>query len=84
MRYYFHVDELATDEEGTELPDLTSARRMVLLAAREMLGEAIRHGLRSAPLRFMISDESGHVLDVVQTSEVLPQALVKQIRDAIR
>jgi hypothetical protein len=29
--YYFHIDELGTDPEGTELPDLKAARHEAVL-----------------------------------------------------
>jgi hypothetical protein len=48
-RYYFHirsVDDVALDEEGTNLPDLSAARRLALASARELLGIAIKEGGR--------------------------------------
>jgi hypothetical protein len=46
-RFYFHVrvsDELVTDEEGADFPDLAAARREAVLAAREVVAEAIMTG----------------------------------------
>lgn len=43
-RYYFHIPEPNSDPEGTELPDLAAARREALLAAREILANAIKTG----------------------------------------
>jgi hypothetical protein len=42
-RYFFHIrddDNLIRDEEGTELPDLSAARKEAALSAREILVEA--------------------------------------------
>jgi hypothetical protein len=42
-RYLFHIrdgDKLIPDEEGTELPDLSAARKEAALSAREILLEA--------------------------------------------
>jgi hypothetical protein len=58
VRYYFHIDELGTDDEGTELPDLATARRHVLLAAREMLACSIKRGREDVVLRYLITDEA--------------------------
>ena len=42
-RYFFHIrddDNLIRDEEGTELPDLSAARKEAALSAQEVLLEA--------------------------------------------
>ena len=47
-RYFLHIDDLGTDPDGTELPDVDAARREALLSAREILAPAIMAGtLRS-------------------------------------
>jgi hypothetical protein len=74
-RYYLHIDEPGTDPDGAELPDLAAARDEVLAAAREMLAEAVVSRRENVPLRFLIADESGEVLETVYTLEVLPTAL---------
>ncbi len=74
-RFYLHVEELETDPEGTELPDLAAARREVLLAAREMLAELIFMGREDVPGKFLIADETGRVLETVRMREVLPKSL---------
>ena len=46
-RFYFHLSagtEIALDEEGTELPDLSAAKGEAVLAARELLADAIKSG----------------------------------------
>jgi hypothetical protein len=75
MRYYFHIDELNTDEEGTELPDLAAARREVVCAARELLAASIKRGHEDVVLRFLITDAAGNILDIVNTIDVLPKSL---------
>jgi hypothetical protein len=75
QRYFLHIDELKTDPDGTDLPDLEAARREALLSAREMLAEWIASGFEDIPTRIMISDEAGNVLAVVHMREVLPRAL---------
>jgi hypothetical protein len=74
-RYFLHIDELDTDPEGSELPDLEAARREAILAAREMLAEWIISGAEDVPTRIIIADEAGNVLSVVQIRDVVPRAL---------
>ena len=74
-RYFLHIDELDTDPEGTELPDIEAARGEAMLSAREMLAEWIILGAEDIPTRIVIADEKGTVLAVVHMHEVLPRAL---------
>jgi hypothetical protein len=74
-RYFLHIDELGTDPDGTELPDLEAARREAMLSAREMLAEWIIRGAEAIPLRILISDAAGNLLAVVHMRDVLPRAL---------
>ena len=76
-RYFLHVDELDTDPEGAELPDLEAARREAILSAREMLAEWIILAAEDIPTRIVITDEAGSVLAVVHMRDVLPRALRK-------
>ncbi len=75
-RFYLHIDDLDTDPDGTDLPDLAAAKREALLAARELLAEAIKLGREEVPLRFIIADAAGQVLEIVQTRDVLPAVLL--------
>jgi hypothetical protein len=71
-RFYFHLrqgDELIPDEEGQDLPDVSEALHEALMAARELLAEAIKAGKDRVPDEVVIADESGHV-------ETIPLALV--------
>jgi len=79
-RFYFHLragDELLTDDEGADLPDVSAARREAELAARELLAEAIRAGKEEVPEAFVIADEGGREIDIVPLAAVLPKLLKK-------
>jgi hypothetical protein len=78
VRFHFHLidgDQLITDDEGSDLPDLSAARREAVLAAREFLAEAIKAGKPRVPEAFIISDEAGRELGRVALGDVLPQPL---------
>jgi hypothetical protein len=73
-RFFFHVrdgDDLSRDEEGQEFPDVEAARREAVSSNREMLSERILHGGSINHRQIEIADETGHVVEVVSTSEVL-------------
>jgi Domain of unknown function (DUF6894) len=77
-RFYFHLragDELISDDEGLDLPNLSAARREALLCARELLAEAIRSGKHTVPDVLVIADEEGRALDTVPFGAVLPDQL---------
>jgi hypothetical protein len=79
-RFYFHIragDELIPDDEGVDLPDLSAAQREVLLAAREVLAEAIKTGKSEVPDAFVIADEAGQELAIVSLATLLPKRLNK-------
>jgi len=73
-RYFFHVREgsvLHRDTEGQELPDVEAARLEAISSSREMLGERLLHGGSLNNRTIEIADETGHVVDVVNSREVL-------------
>ena len=75
-RYFFHVREgsvLHRDTEGQELPDAEAARREAINSSREMLGEKLLHGGSLDSRSIEIADETGHVVDVVNSRAVLFQ-----------
>jgi len=75
-RYYFHIREGSTfdrDEEGQELPDVEAARQEAISAAREILGERLLHGGSLINRSVEISDETGHVVDEINSRDVLFQ-----------
>jgi hypothetical protein len=77
-RFYFHLrhgDELISDEEGRDLPDVSDALREALLAARELLAEAIRAGNDQIPDVVVIADEAGREVDRIPLAGVLPNPL---------
>jgi hypothetical protein len=69
--------ELLPDDEGVDLPDFSAAKREAVLAARELLAEAIRSGRQKVPDAFVIADESGRTLDTVLLVALLPEPLKK-------
>ncbi|MGM4954311.1 DUF6894 family protein [Bradyrhizobium barranii] len=79
-RFYFHLragDEITLDEEGTELPDLSAAEGEAVLAARELLVEAIKRGTPDMSVVLVIADEVGRPLGTVPLATVLPRLLKK-------
>jgi hypothetical protein len=79
-RFYFHLqagDQIVPDEEGADLPDFSAAQREALLAARELLSEAIKSGKPEVPEAFVIADEAGRPLGIVPLAAALPAPLKK-------
>ena len=76
-RYFFHVREgsdLNRDSEGQVCPDAEAARREAISAVREIMGEKLLHGGAMNHRSIEIADETGHVVDVVNSCDVLFQA----------
>jgi hypothetical protein len=81
-RFYFHVkeaNELIPDHEGVELPDVATATREALHAARELLADAIKLGKPTCPEAILIADESGQTLQTLPFVVVLPESIRKQL-----
>jgi len=79
-RFYFHLqadDQIVPDDEGADLPDLSAAEHEAILAAREILGEAIKSGRPEVSKAFVIADEEGRALAIVPFTAVLPRPLRK-------
>jgi hypothetical protein len=77
-RFYFHLqdgDRVLQDPEGTDLPDVEAARQEAILAARELLIDAIKAGMKKVPKALLIADEEGRTLDVLPLASVLPDSL---------
>jgi len=73
-RFFFHVrdgSDLSRDEEGQEFSSAEAARREAVSSSREMLGERILHGGSLNHRQIEITDETGHVVDVITTADVL-------------
>ena len=74
-RYYFHirnVDDMARDEEGTDLPDFDSAHKAA--CARELLAIAVKEGADRMPDSILITDASEREVATVDIRDVLPTA----------
>jgi hypothetical protein len=79
-RFYFHLqadDQIAPDDEGADLPDLSAAEHEAILAARELLAEAIKSGWPEVLEAFVIANEEGRALAIVPFTAVLPRPLRK-------
>jgi hypothetical protein len=79
-RFYFHLrdgDQLVTDDEGTDLPDLFAAKREAILCARELVAEAIKSGKRRVPEFLIIADETGRELCIWALADALPEQFRK-------
>ena len=73
-RFFFHVRDgadLSRDEEGQDLPDVEAARHEAVCSNREMLGERILHGGALDHHQIEITDETGQLVGVVRTADVL-------------
>jgi len=73
-RYFFHVREgreLNRDGEGQDFPDVEAARKEAVNSVREILGEKILHGGALNHRSIEIADETGHVVDVISSRDVL-------------
>ena len=74
--YYFHVREgsdISRDIEGQNLPNVEAARKEAICASREILGDKLLHGGSLNHRTIEIADETGHIVDVVRSSDVLFQ-----------
>ena len=79
-RFYFHLqadDQIVPDNEGEDLPDLSAAEHEAILAARELLAEAIKCGWPEVLEAFVIANEEGRALAIVPFTAVLPRPLRK-------
>jgi hypothetical protein len=73
-RFFFHIRDgadLSRDLEGEEFANLEAARREAVSSGREMLGERLLHGGSLNHRQIEITDETGHVVDVLMISDVI-------------
>lgn len=68
-------DTINRDDDGAEFPDIAAARLEALMAAREILAEAIKSSSEDVPEYFIITDCDRTVLATIAISEALPMAL---------
>jgi hypothetical protein len=74
-RFYFHIqtgERLIIDQVGTDLEDACAAKQEALLAARDIVADAIRSG-HDVPEAFVIADGEGRELETVPFETVLPR-----------
>jgi hypothetical protein len=68
-RYFFHIrngEELVKDDEGTDLPDVSAARREAALSAQALILEAAPSSEPLDHVAIEIWDDTGAVIEVVQ------------------
>jgi len=73
-RFFLHIrdgESLIPDEEGSDLPSLDAARQEALQGARDILAEKVRLGEPLDGETIEISDEGGHLLDVVRFRDAI-------------
>jgi len=72
-RYYFNLydDDVAPDEEGSELPDLAAARARAFAGARDMACAEVLQGHLTLDHRIEVVDESGELVWTVRFSDVV-------------
>jgi hypothetical protein len=79
-RYYFHLrfdDRTIADQDGSDLPDAAAARQEALVAARQILADAIRSGSENIPEAFVIADSEGKEFETVPFAAALPKRLAR-------
>jgi hypothetical protein len=68
-------DHVAVDDEGIDVGDIEAARKIAMLSARELIGEAIKHGGSTLPDAVIVCDESGSSLLTLSIAEILSKIL---------
>ena len=79
-RFYFHIasgSRLIKDEDGIELPSKQSAHAQAVCSTRELVADAIKHGIDLNFDAVIVADEQGKEIARVSTKEVLPKRLLK-------
>lgn len=82
-RFFLHIDDgtqRIEDEEGSDLPDLATARIEALSAARQLWAAAILRQQDIGARRFLIAGEDGNVTDVVEMDDALPRGLLHRLK----
>ena len=73
-KFYFHIrrgEELVTDEQGVDLPDVEAARNEGLLAAREILAEMLLHNEVVDGQEFQIANDQGELVATIPFRSVI-------------
>jgi hypothetical protein len=79
--FYFHLkyaDRIWKDNEGSDFPNLSAAKREAQLTARDILIEAVRSRVKKVPHALVISDDEGRTVHTMPIGAVLPAPLTKQ------
>jgi hypothetical protein len=79
--FYFHLkyaNRIWKDNEGSDFPNLSAAKREAQLTARDILIEAIRSRVKTVPHTLVISDDEGRTVHILSIGAVLPAPLTKQ------
>ena len=70
---------LVEDPDGSELPDVATAREEALAAARELWAEAIFAGHDLSNCQFVVADALGQQHFIVPFIDALPEGLRKRL-----
>ena len=82
-RFFLHIEDgtqRIEDDEGSELPDLATARREALKAARQLWAAAILDNRDIGMRCFLIANADDDVIDTVAMDEALPGGLLSRLR----
>lgn len=82
-RFYLHQQTrngLIEDPDGTEAPNVAAARHGALIAARQLLANAILAGIAPLGSAFLIADESGKVLLNMPFKDAISESFLKLLR----
>ena len=80
--FYFHLrlsTHILVDREGSDCPDIDSARREAVAGARQILADAIKSGAESIPEAFVITDCEGREIGILPLVSVLPKQLQHRV-----
>ena len=78
-RFYLHqqiANGVIEDPDGTEAVDLAAAKHEAILAARQLLANAILTGVAPLGIAFQITDEAGQMLLKVPFRDALPPRFI--------
>jgi hypothetical protein len=82
-KYHFQQrtgHSVVDDDEGSDFPDIETARQYALRAARELLAESIRWNGKPPPDCIVVMDGEGRQIMTVLLAEVLPESIRALIR----
>ncbi|MGC5799889.1 DUF6894 family protein [Sphingomonas sp. NFX23] len=78
-RFYLHqqiANGVIEDPDGTEAVDLAAAKHEAILAARQLLANAILTGVAPLGTAFQITNEAGQMLLKVPFRDALPARFI--------